>query len=105
MSTLTFRDFAFTARHCLHGRSKEAASVHSHSYVVRLWFNKAHDQDKLIKRLRKWYGRLQDVRLDLFFEDSSDEGLAAYFLKDLASEGCVRVRVTTDDTRGAEASV
>lgn len=104
MKTLTFTDFTFCAKHKIAGRSRAAGHVHGHRYTVRFWFKGSPDQDAMRQNLNSWYGRLEGQRLDFLFKDSSDEGLAAYFLGELKSNGCVRVRVTNGN-RGAEVSL
>ena len=50
------------------------------------------------------FHHLHGTALHTFIPDSSDEGLAKYFLKQGTAFGrCVRVRVMNDGTRGAEA--
>lgn len=106
MKTLTFYDFQFRAKHALAGRNEAAAHPHWHSYVVRLWFNNAPDQDALSESIEAHYAPLHgsDLRNEMS-GDSTDEYLAQQFLKTWEPKGCVRVRVTNDGRRGAEAEL
>lgn len=105
MKVETFYDYRFRARHSMQGRSESAAHTHWHSYVVRFWFNKAHDQDWLSREIEGNNLQLQAADLDTILTDTSDEGLAQSFLKHWAPIGCIRVTVTNDERRGAEASL
>jgi hypothetical protein len=102
MKIETFYDFQFRARHALPGRSETAAHPHWHSYCVRLWFLSAPDQDALSEKIEEHYKGLHGSDLG---DQSTDEYLAWQFLKTWMSQGCVRVRVTNDGRRGAEASI
>jgi 6-pyruvoyl-tetrahydropterin synthase len=103
MNVETFYDFTFRARHSLEGRSEAAAHTHWHTYVVRLWFAGHPDQDSLSERIERDNRELHGANLNDLTTDSSDEGLASNFLKRFSGVGCVRVRVTSDGRRGAEA--
>jgi hypothetical protein len=102
-TVLTFYDFTFRAQHALGGRSAAAGHLHWHTYTVRLWFTGAPDQDQLSGKVETFYRDLHGADLGGHLEDSSDEGLALQFLNTWATMGCVRVRVTNDGRRGAEA--
>ncbi len=104
MKVETFHDFPFTANHRLHGRSPRAALRHTHEYVIRFWFAMAPDHDDLDILLVGRFGRLRGVALDALLPDSSDEGLAAFFLREMQKEGCIRVTVFTDKRGGSEAT-
>jgi 6-pyruvoyl-tetrahydropterin synthase len=106
MKVLTFYDFAFRARHTLKGRAEAAAHPHWHSYIVRLWFTCAPDQDKLSEQIEAFYQGIHGCDLgDHMKAESTDERLAEEFLKTWTPRGCVRVRVTNDGRRGAEAEL
>jgi len=98
---LTFYDFTFRAQHSLEGRSEAAAHPHWHTYTVRLWFDDAPDQDELSRRIEKRFNLLHGSSLPEIISDSTDEGIALYFL---GCTDCTKVRVTNDGRRGAEAS-
>lgn len=100
-TVLTFRDFPFRAQHALEGHSASAAHPHWHTYVVRFWFAKPHDQDWLAEWLEREFARYHGANLNLY-GDSSDEAIAVRFLEMTSDLGCVRVRVTNDGQRGAE---
>jgi 6-pyruvoyl-tetrahydropterin synthase len=104
MKLETFYDFRFRAKHSLPGapeRSISASYSHWHSYTVRLWFSDARDQDQLSEEIETGFRHLHGSDLTKEVEDSTDEGLAAWFL---GKTGCLRVRVTNDERRGAEAT-
>jgi hypothetical protein len=103
--TLTFYDFAFRARHALKGRAETAAHPHWHSYVVRFWFDNAPDQDALSEIIEPSLRHVHACDLAILTPESTDEGLARYFLALMVAHGCVRVLVTNDSRRGAEASL
>jgi len=103
MTTETFYDFRFRALHSMKGRSESASHPHWHSYTVRFWFNVAHDQDWLSREIEDKNRELHGGDLDTILTDTSDEGLAQSFLKHWVGIGCVRVTVTNDERRGAEA--
>lgn len=86
------------------GKSESSAHTHWHSYTVRFWFNEAHDQDWLSREIEGKNIQLQGADLDTILTDTSDEGLALSFLNHWIMLGCVRVTVTNDERRGAEAS-
>lgn len=104
MKIETFYDFTFRARHSL-PRSEAAAHEHWHTYTVRLWLTAGSDQDWLSKDIEEGNKELHGANLNALLSDSSDEGLAEAFLKRFLGIGCVRVRVTNDGRRGAEASL
>lgn len=104
MSTLTFRDFTFCAQHHLANKFGAAASPHWHTYKVRFFFINAPDQDQLSKQLAHRYAGLHGSSLNSTIpNESSDEGLAAWFINDVQTVAkCVRVIVENDFQRGAE---
>ena len=103
--TLTFKDFVFRASHHLPMRFGAASHPHWHTYSVRLWFSGSPDQDALSESLQARFKHLHGCYLNsLTLPESTDEALAEWFLNDLAAEKCVRVTVTNDGQRGAEAT-
>lgn len=106
MKILTFYDFTFRARHSLKGRAETAAHPHWHTYTVRFWFNSTPDQDALSVKIESLYAELHGSDLNEHMNsETTDEYLAEQFLKTLEGQGCVRVRVTNDGRRGAEATL
>lgn len=106
MSALTFYDFTFRAQHSLKGRAETAAHPHWHTYTVRFWFSNAPDQDALSAKIETWYAEIHGCDLAETMEgESTDEYLAEQFLKTWEGQGCVRVLVTNDGRRGAEATL
>lgn len=105
MTVSTFYDLSFRARHALENHSEAAAHPHWHSYTVRLWFSNKPDQDNLSLILESRFMGLHGSDLGRHLKDSTDENLAMMFLRELSGMGCVRVCVTNDSRRGAEASL
>jgi 6-pyruvoyl-tetrahydropterin synthase len=104
--TNTFRDFTFRAMHHIPSKHGAAALPHSHTYTVRFAFSGRPDQDQLSNALQSRYKHLHGHSLNTFLSGAtSDEDLAEWFLDDVqAIAPCVRVTVTNDFQRGAEAS-
>jgi len=83
-----------------------AACPHWHTYTVRLWFSGAPDQDGLSDSLAVRFKHLHGCLLNsIVHPESTDEALAEWFLANLAENKCVRVTVTNDGQRGAEATL
>lgn len=102
---LTFRDFTFRARHALPGRSEAAAHSHWHTYTVRFWFRGQPDQDELSAKIGDQFHELHNADLTKFMKESTDEALATFFLHAIQStKKCVKVTLTNDGQRGAEAT-
>lgn len=102
MHIQTFYDFVFRAKHSLAGRSKAASHPHWHTYTVRLWFIGRPDQDELSEKIEGRFKFLHGRDLNFKFADSTDEGIALYFIRKCRDLECVRVTVTNDGRRGAE---
>jgi hypothetical protein len=98
---LTFYTFVFRANHWLAGRSQAASHTHWHTYAVKLWFDDQPDQDDLSRTLESKFSPLHGSNLPAIIADTTDEGIALWFLKET---GCAKVVVTNDGRRGAEAS-
>lgn len=107
MNTYTFRDFNFRAQHYLAAKFGAAALPHWHTYRIRFFFVGTPDQDELSKRLETRYAGLHGSSLNsVIATESTDEGIAAWFLQDVqAVAKCVKVVVENDFQRGAEVSV
>ena len=104
--TTTFRDFTFRALHHIPSKHGAAALPHSHTYTVRFVFSGRPDQDQLSDALQARYKQLHGSSLNALVSGAtSDEDLAEWFLADVqAVAPCIRVTVTNDFQRGAEAS-
>jgi hypothetical protein len=104
--TVTFRDFVFRCQHHMPSKSGAASLPHWHTYTVRFWFSGAPDQDWLSCELQKRYSKLHGSSLNSTLEGrSSDEDLAEWFFSDIQELApCIKVTVTNDYQRGAEAS-
>lgn len=106
MKIETFYDFTFRAKHALKGRAESAAHLHWHTYTVRFVFRDKPDQDDLSQKIETWYQEIHGCDLAEAMEgESTDEYLAEQFLKTWEGQGCIRVTVTNDGRRGAEASL
>ncbi len=102
--TTTFRDFTFRASHSLRMKFGAASHPHSHTYAIRFYVEGVPDQDALDEEIRRRYSHFHNCGLNaLILPESTDEALAEWFLKDMAEHKCVRVTVTNDGQRGAEA--
>lgn len=105
MNIATFRDFTFRAQHHIAAKSGAAAIPHWHTYRVRFFFSDAPDQDALSLALAQRYQRIHGVALNSLIEDTSDEGIAVWFLEDVqAIAACTKIIVENDYQRGAEVS-
>lgn len=105
MTVLTFRDFIFRAQHHIAAKFGAAAIPHWHTYRVRFFFDESPDQDALSLALSQRYQHLHGIALNSLIADTSDEGLAAWFLEDAqAIAPCTKIIVENDYQRGAEAS-
>jgi hypothetical protein len=91
--------FRFRARHKLDGHSESAAHPHWHSYKVTFWFDSAHDHDLLRGWSEKALKEFHGAELDAIVPDSSDEGLAAYFLALCGELCCTEVWLENDADR------
>lgn len=103
MKILTFYDFTYRSRHALKGRSKTAAHPHWHTYTVRLWFTGKPDQDQLSETIEDRFALLHGADIGHVVKDTTDEGLAEWFLRKASDLDCIKVLVTNDGRRGAEA--
>lgn len=104
--TLTFRDFTWRSQHFLASKSGAAAHPHWHTYTARFWFVGAPDQDSLAGALDEIFGKLHGCALDqVVTPESTDEAVAEWLLEQAQVLGgsCVRVTLTNDSQRGAEA--
>lgn len=75
---------------------------------MRLWLTNRPDQDYLSEAIENQFVGLHGADLNEILPDSSDEGLAAWFLNQMFGDintQCVRVTVTNDGQRGAEISI
>jgi hypothetical protein len=105
VTVLTFRDFIFRAQHHIAAKFGAAAIPHWHTYRVRFFFSESLDQDALSLALAHRYQRMHGVALNSLIADTSDEGLAAWFLEDAQGIApCAKIIVQNDYQRGAEAS-
>lgn len=99
----TFREFSFAARHSLAGKSKAAATLHTHHYTICFWFSGEPDQEHLYESLELAFGKLRDGNLnEIIGPNTTDERLAEWFMNACSISGCIGVRVTNDGVRGAE---
>jgi len=109
MKTYTFRDFIWSSIHFIPGKHGAAAHPHWHQYRARFWFTGNVDQDWLIERLEKTFGRLHGASLNSIIQpDSSDETVAKWLLIEATKNVCAtcfRVSVENDGKRGAEVEV
>lgn len=102
----TFRDFTFRGQHHIPSKYGAAALPHWHTYTVRFVFTGKPDQDHLSNAIQTRYKHLHGISLNtLFAGATTDEDLAEWFLADVqAIAPCIRVAVTNDFQRGAEAA-